>query len=83
MGLRGCCSSYYGFVYLVYRKDYCLEVRLFIIISVAPTDIFLLFVLRTQFRREANVADNKAATVAIDSLINYEAVKVMLPVTLR
>ncbi|KAG0696220.1 P-loop containing nucleoside triphosphate hydrolase protein [Suillus ampliporus] len=30
---------------------------------------------RTQFRREANKADNKAATVAIDSLINYEAVK--------
>ncbi|TCD61866.1 Iron-sulfur clusters transporter atm1, mitochondrial [Steccherinum ochraceum] len=30
---------------------------------------------RTQFRREANVADNKAATVAVDSLINYEAVK--------
>ncbi|KZS92676.1 P-loop containing nucleoside triphosphate hydrolase protein [Sistotremastrum niveocremeum HHB9708] len=30
---------------------------------------------RTQFRREANVADNKAATTAVDSLINYEAVK--------
>ncbi|KAG2131378.1 P-loop containing nucleoside triphosphate hydrolase protein [Suillus clintonianus] len=30
---------------------------------------------RTQFRRDANKADNKAATVAIDSLINYEAVK--------
>ncbi|KAH8092605.1 P-loop containing nucleoside triphosphate hydrolase protein [Cristinia sonorae] len=30
---------------------------------------------RTRFRREANVADNKAATVAVDSLINYEAVK--------
>ena len=33
---------------------------------------------RTRFRREANVADNKAATVAVDSLINYEAVKVCL-----
>ena len=31
---------------------------------------------RTSFRREANKADNKAATVAVDSLINYEAVKV-------
>lgn len=31
---------------------------------------------RTRFRREANAADNKAATVAVDSLINYEAVKV-------
>ncbi|KAI9507867.1 P-loop containing nucleoside triphosphate hydrolase protein [Russula earlei] len=30
---------------------------------------------RTQFRRQANVADNKAATVAVDSLLNYEAVK--------
>jgi hypothetical protein len=31
---------------------------------------------RTQFRRQANAADNKAATVAVDSLLNYEAVKV-------
>ncbi|KAI9638793.1 putative ATP-binding cassette transporter [Dioszegia hungarica] len=30
---------------------------------------------RTQFRKEANAADNKGATVAVDSLINYEAVK--------
>ncbi|KAH7322736.1 P-loop containing nucleoside triphosphate hydrolase protein [Stachybotrys elegans] len=30
---------------------------------------------RTQFRRQANRADNKASTVAVDSLINYEAVK--------
>ncbi|KAI0790031.1 P-loop containing nucleoside triphosphate hydrolase protein [Abortiporus biennis] len=30
---------------------------------------------RTRFRRQANAADNKAATVAVDSLINYEAVK--------
>lgn len=31
---------------------------------------------RTKFRKQANAADNKAATVAVDSLINYEAVKV-------
>lgn len=31
---------------------------------------------RTQFRKQANAADNKAATIAVDSLINYEAVKV-------
>lgn len=31
---------------------------------------------RTHFRRDANKADNKAATVAVDSLLNYEAVKV-------
>lgn len=30
---------------------------------------------RTKFRRQLNAADNKASTVAIDSLINYEAVK--------
>ena len=34
---------------------------------------------RTRFRREANAADNRAATVAVDSLINYEAVKVFPP----
>jgi ATP-binding cassette subfamily B (MDR/TAP) protein 7 len=32
--------------------------------------------LRTQFRRQANKADNKAADVSVDALINYEAVKV-------
>ena len=31
---------------------------------------------RTRFQREANQADNKAATVAVDSLINFEAAKV-------
>lgn len=30
---------------------------------------------RTEFRRTANRADNKAASVALDSLINFEAVK--------
>lgn len=30
---------------------------------------------RTGFRRQANNADNEAASVALDSLINYEAVK--------
>ncbi|KAK6074570.1 iron-sulfur cluster transporter ATM1 [Seiridium cupressi] len=30
---------------------------------------------RTKFRRQANAADNKASTIAVDSLINYEAVK--------
>ena len=33
---------------------------------------------RTKFRKEANAADNKGATVAVDSLINFEAVKVGL-----
>ncbi|CCF60037.1 hypothetical protein KAFR_0I02580 [Kazachstania africana CBS 2517] len=30
---------------------------------------------RTQFRRDANKADNKGASIALDSLINFEAVK--------
>ncbi|KAF8424073.1 hypothetical protein EV426DRAFT_600462 [Tirmania nivea] len=30
---------------------------------------------RTKFRKQANDADNRSATVAVDSLINYEAVK--------
>ncbi|ORX37664.1 hypothetical protein BD324DRAFT_622810 [Kockovaella imperatae] len=30
---------------------------------------------RTKFRKQANAADNKGATVSVDSLINYEAVK--------
>ncbi|KAL5628442.1 hypothetical protein BROUX41_003190 [Berkeleyomyces rouxiae] len=30
---------------------------------------------RTKFRKQANAADNRASTVAVDSLINYEAVK--------
>ncbi|KAM3583103.1 Iron-sulfur clusters transporter atm1, mitochondrial [Umbelopsis sp. WA50703] len=30
---------------------------------------------RTKFRKQANAADNEAATTAVDSLINFEAVK--------
>ncbi|SCV02449.1 LAME_0H00782g1_1 [Lachancea meyersii CBS 8951] len=30
---------------------------------------------RTEFRKSANKADNKAASIAVDSLINFEAVK--------
>ena len=30
---------------------------------------------RTKFRRQANAADNQGATVAVDSLLNFEAVK--------
>lgn len=30
---------------------------------------------RTKFRKQANQADNQAATVSVDALINYEAVK--------
>lgn len=30
---------------------------------------------RTKFRKQANAADNRAATMSVDSLINYDAVK--------
>ncbi|KAJ2722985.1 Iron-sulfur clusters transporter atm1, mitochondrial [Coemansia sp. Benny D115] len=50
------------------------------VVTVATMSVYIAFTLavtqwRTKFRREMNVADNRAATVAVDSLINYEAVK--------
>ncbi|KAF5363195.1 hypothetical protein D9758_008316 [Tetrapyrgos nigripes] len=52
----------------------------FAAITAGTLALYALFTIkttswRTRFRREANSADNKAATVAVDSLINYEAVK--------
>lgn len=52
----------------------------FALITAATMTAYSIFTIwttawRTRFRREANAADNKAATVAVDSLINYEAVK--------
>lgn len=35
---------------------------------------------RTKFRKQANAADNRAATMSVDSLINYEAVKVIISI---
>ncbi|KAJ2709058.1 Iron-sulfur clusters transporter atm1, mitochondrial, partial [Coemansia spiralis] len=50
------------------------------VVTVATMAIYITFTLavtqwRTRFRRAMNVADNQAATVAVDSLLNYEAVK--------
>lgn len=52
----------------------------FAAITVATMTAYTAFTIlttawRTKFRRQANAADNKASTVAVDSLINYEAVK--------
>lgn len=52
----------------------------FAAITVATMAAYTAFTImttawRTKFRRQANAADNKASTVAVDSLINYEAVK--------
>lgn len=52
----------------------------FAIITLATMSAYTAFTIwttawRTKFRRQANAADNKASTVAVDSLINFEAVK--------
>ncbi|KAI9809616.1 MAG: Iron-sulfur clusters transporter atm1, mitochondrial [Sarcosagium campestre] len=52
----------------------------FALITAATMTAYTAFTIlttawRTQFRRRANAADNKAATVTVDSLLNYEAVK--------
>lgn len=60
----GCCWDD-GIVYIIYGENDGLEV-----FPRHEVDI------RTKFRKHANAADNKAATIIIDSLINYEAVKV-------
>ncbi|KAI7828278.1 P-loop containing nucleoside triphosphate hydrolase protein [Kickxella alabastrina] len=50
------------------------------VVTLVTMSVYIAFTLavtqwRTKFRREMNVADNRAATVAVDSLINYESVK--------
>ena len=45
-------------------------------ISTALANKLMISVRRHYYGHEANSADNKAATVAVDSLINFEAVKV-------
>ncbi|KAJ2820316.1 Iron-sulfur clusters transporter atm1, mitochondrial, partial [Coemansia sp. 'formosensis'] len=50
------------------------------VVTVATMAVYIAFTLgitqwRAKFRRNMNVADNQAATVAVDSLLNYESVK--------
>ena len=52
----------------------------FAVITAATMAAYTAFTItttswRTKFRKQANAADNQGATVAVDSLINYEAVK--------
>lgn len=52
----------------------------FAAVTLATMAAYLVFTIkttawRTGFRRQANNADNQAASVALDSLINYESVK--------
>ena len=66
MGVRWRGHRHNGSLYSLHCEDDCLEV-----LSIDTEVDF-----RTKFRKQANAADNKAATIIIDSLINYEAVKV-------
>ena len=65
-------NSHHGSIYMVHDQNHRLEVCW--LHSMVPGIAEIVF--RTNFRREANKADNKAATVSVDALINYEAVKV-------
>ncbi|KAI4126185.1 MAG: hypothetical protein LQ338_003884 [Usnochroma carphineum] len=52
----------------------------FAVITAATMTAYTAFTIittswRTKFRKQANAADNQGATVAVDSLINFEAVK--------
>jgi len=74
VGFCGYNCTGYGYIYSIYSKDYVVEVSRHGYSFICTYINVRLF--RTRFRREANKADNKAASVAVDSLINFEAVKV-------
>jgi hypothetical protein len=85
MGLCCCHGDNHDRLHLVHRQNNCLAVRLLRLVIHSDcewTDCLTVSCWvpfgchRTQFRKQANQADNKGATVAVDSLINYEAVKV-------
>lgn len=76
-----CCdhTDSHGRIYVVYGPYHGVEVSRLADLPNSETlrlPYFSDHLIRTQFRRRANAADNKAATVAVDSLLNYEAVKV-------
>lgn len=64
---------------LYYKKTYNYGPK-FAAVTAATMVAYAAFTIattawRTKFRKRANAADNQGATVAVDSLINYEAVK--------
>lgn len=59
---------------MVHDQDDCLAVRPVYLHRLQS--LLILPPRRTKFRKQANAADNRAATMSVDSLINYEAVKV-------
>lgn len=66
-----------GMVCGILTWQYGIEFAAITVLTMAGYAAFTIWTTawRTQFRRRANAADNKASTVAVDSLINYEAVK--------
>lgn len=66
-----------GMVCGILTWKYGIEFAAITVLTMAGYAAFTIWTTawRTQFRRRANAADNKASTVAVDSLINYEAVK--------
>ncbi|PIA16756.1 ABC iron exporter Atm1 [Coemansia reversa NRRL 1564] len=66
-----------GFVAGILAHQFGAQYAVVTVVTMATYIIFTLAITqwRTRFRRQMNVADNQAATVAVDSLINYESVK--------
>ncbi|KAJ2670649.1 Iron-sulfur clusters transporter atm1, mitochondrial [Coemansia sp. RSA 1085] len=66
-----------GMVAGILAHKFGLEYAVVTVVTMSTYIVFTLAITqwRTRFRRDMNKADNQAATVAIDSLINYEAVK--------
>jgi len=79
MGFRRCHFDHNGCLLLVHDQNYFMAVRctsVFSIVLMERADGGIDAVTSTKFRKQANAADNRAATMSVDSLINYEAVKV-------
>ena len=72
MEIRRCYRSDNDYLFIFYSQDNILEASQFYLFLMTAVNAKT----RTKFRRDANKADNKAATAAVDSLLNYEAVKV-------
>lgn len=66
-----------GIVCSILTYNYGLSFAAVTCLTMAAYSVFTIKTTawRTRFRRQANNADNQAASVALDSLINYEAVK--------
>lgn len=83
----GTLSAYTAFTVAVTQWRYAVDLRYFVLSRkasrvIANTSICVC-AIRTRFRIEMNKADNEAGNAAIDSLLNYETVKVSLTLSLN